>query len=253
MTGSSPPTAELQRSRRLPSASASASASATATATASSLRPAVFLDKDGTLVIDVPYNVDPSKLRFSDHAVDALLLLQQAGYALVVVTNQAGIALGRFTRQAFAQLELALTRQLAEQGVRLDGIYLCPHRADGAGAASCLCRKPAPGMLRQAALAHRLDLERSWMVGDILDDVEAGHRAGCRSVLLDVGNETIWRMSPLREPDHRCADLLEAARVIVACGHRPADAVPSVACSVPSVPRPERVGRHGDAQVTPPA
>jgi len=71
-------------------------------------------------------------------------------------------------------------------------------------------------MLRQAARAHRLDLRRSWMIGDILDDVEAGRRAGCRSVLLDVGNETVWRRSPLREPDHRAPDLLDAARHIVA-------------------------------------
>jgi histidinol phosphatase-like enzyme len=70
-------------------------------------------------------------------------------------------------------------------------------------------------MLRQAASDHGVDLERSWMIGDILDDVEAGRRAGCRTVLLDVGNETVWRMSALREPHHRCPDLLHAADLIV--------------------------------------
>jgi hypothetical protein len=80
----------------------------------------------------------------------------------------------------------------------------------------CLCRKPAPGLLRQAARAHRIDLQRSWMIGDILDDIEAGRRAGCRPVLLDVGSETVWRMSPLRTPHHRAPNLLEAARAIIA-------------------------------------
>ena len=179
-------------------------------------RPAVFIDKDGTLIVDVPYNVDAALLRFTPHALEGLQLLDRAGYALVVVTNQPGIAAGRFTRAEFARLQHALvTRVLHVAGVELAGFYTCPH-APAAPASACLCRKPAPGMLRQAALAHRFDLGRSWMIGDILDDVEAGRRAGCRSVLLDVGNETEWRRSPLREPQHRAADLLDAARHIVA-------------------------------------
>ena len=179
-------------------------------------RPAVFIDKDGTLIVDVPYNVDAALLRFTPHALEGLQLLDRAGYALVVVTNQPGIAAGRFTRAEFARLQHALvTRVWQEAGVELAGFYTCPH-APAAPASACLCRKPAPGMLRQAALAHRFDLGRSWMIGDILDDVEAGRRAGCRSVLLDVGNETEWRRSPLREPQHRAADLLDAARHIVA-------------------------------------
>jgi phosphoglycolate phosphatase-like HAD superfamily hydrolase len=71
-------------------------------------------------------------------------------------------------------------------------------------------------MLRQAALSNRLDLKRSWMVGDVLDDVEAGRRAGCQTVLLDVGHEVEWRLSPLREPEHRASDLLDAARFMIA-------------------------------------
>jgi histidinol phosphatase-like enzyme len=81
---------------------------------------------------------------------------------------------------------------------------------------ACACRKPAPGLLRQAAAEHGIDLAQSWMVGDILDDIEAGRRAGCRTVLLDVGNETVWHRTPLREPHHLCADLLAAAQTIVA-------------------------------------
>jgi D-inositol-3-phosphate glycosyltransferase len=181
---------------------------------------AVFLDKDGTLVEDVPYNTDPAKLRFTPRALPALQALAHDGYALVMVTNQGGLASGRIRPEEFERLRLALLARLSDEaGIRLHGVYVCPHAPGPDGEPLCLCRKPAAGLLRQAASAHGLDLKRSWMVGDILDDVEAGRRAGCRSVLLDVGNETEWRASPLRVPDHRCADLWEVAQLIT--GHAP--------------------------------
>jgi len=177
---------------------------------------AVFVDKDGTLIDNVPYNVDPALVRFTRSALVGLRALADAGYAIIVVTNQPGLATGRFTRGEFAALESALRRRVRdESGVEITAIYCCPHAPSPGGRIGCLCRKPAPGLLRQAARAHRLDLARCWMVGDILDDVEAGHRAGCRSVLLDVGNETEWKLSPIRAPEARCADLAEAARFIL--------------------------------------
>jgi histidinol-phosphate phosphatase family protein len=176
----------------------------------------VFVDKDGTLIDNVPYNVDPALVRFTRSALVGLRALADAGYAIIVVTNQPGLATGRFTRGEFAALESALRRRVRdESGVEITAIYCCPHAPSPGGRIGCLCRKPAPGLLRQAARAHRLDLARCWMVGDILDDVEAGHRAGCRSVLLDVGNETEWKLSPIRAPEARCADLAEAARFIL--------------------------------------
>jgi len=187
-------------------------------------RRAVFLDKDGTLVEDVPYNVDPARLRLTPHAAEGLRLLQASGYLLIVVTNQPGLALGHFDRAALARLQAALVRLLAGQGVSLAGFHACPHAASAdPKRPNCLCRKPAPGLLRQGAQAHGVDLARSWMVGDILHDVEAGRRAGCRTVLLDVGNETQWQMSPLRQPHHRCPDLLEAARTILRADGQPLD------------------------------
>jgi D-glycero-D-manno-heptose 1,7-bisphosphate phosphatase len=164
-------------------------------------RPAVFLDKDGTLIVDLPYSTDPDTIRFTPDAPQALRRLAGAGFALIVVTNQAGLATGRLSRQDFAAMQRALEqRVLAEAGVPLDGWFTCPHSPGPDGAPRCLCRKPAAGLLRQARTAHGVDLARSWMVGDVLDDVEAGRRAGCRTILLDVGNETAWRRSPLREP-----------------------------------------------------
>lgn len=180
-------------------------------------RRAVFIDKDGTLVVDVPHNVDPRLLRFMPNALAGLQCLDRAGYALVIVTHQPGLAAGRVTRGEFARLQKTLVDRLCnEAGVGVAGFYTCPHAPALGPTPACLCRTPAPGLLRQAALAHRLDLARSWMVGDTLDDVEAGRRAGCRSVLVDVGSETEWRRSPLREPEQRAIDLLDAARRIVA-------------------------------------
>jgi D-glycero-D-manno-heptose 1,7-bisphosphate phosphatase len=194
---------------------------------ASASRPAVFLDKDGTLVEDVPYNVDPARLVFTAGALPALALLAEAGYALVVVTNQPGLASGRFSRSDFALLERALMRRgRDEAGVDIAAVYACPHAPAVGRSPACLCRKPAPGLLRRASLEMRLDLARSWMVGDTLDDIEAGRRAGCRTVLLDVGHETLWRMSPLRTPHHRCGDLFEAAQRIVEATGEHLDASP---------------------------
>lgn len=195
---------------------------------------AVFIDKDGTLIENVPYNVDPAQLRFTPHALEGLQMLGGAGYALVIVTNQPGLASGRFTRAQFSVLQRALAARLRDEGgIELAGFYACPHAPGPGGAPACLCRKPSPGMLRQAAMAQRFDLARSWMVGDILDDVEAGRRAGCRSILLDVGNETLWRLSPLRTPHHRCADLREAARHILSSELRLVAAAPVASMELP--------------------
>ena len=180
------------------------------------LRRAAFLDKDGTLVENVPYNVDPAKLKLTPHAVEGLGLLQDKGFRLIVVTNQSGLARRYFDRAALNRVHAALSAMLLAEGIHIDDYFVCPHApAATKMEPGCLCRKPAPGLLRQAALVHHIDLPRSWMVGDILNDVEAGHRAGCRSVLMDVGNETEWRLSPIRMPDLRVPDLLEAARGIL--------------------------------------
>lgn len=177
--------------------------------------PAVFVDKDGTLVEDRPYNVDPARMRFTAGALDGLRLLHAHGFRIVVVTNQPGVALGYFGLDALLRLRQALARRLARAGVPLAGFYACPHAPGPAAGPPCACRKPAPGLLQQAARAHGLDLARSWMVGDILDDVEAGQRAGCRSVLLDVGNETLWQHGPWRTPHVRAMNLHDAALQIV--------------------------------------
>lgn len=178
----------------------------------SAYKPAVFFDKDGTLVVDVPYNVSPQQIRFCPGADAAIALLHRAGFALFVVTNQPGIALGFFDRAALADVETAISKRFAQNGAELAGFYFCPHD----GSTPCTCRKPAPGMLEVARREHNLDLSRSWLIGDILNDVEAGNRAGCRSILIDNGNETVWLPGPMRQPCYKAANLEDAAHFILA-------------------------------------
>jgi len=179
---------------------------------------AAFLDKDGTLIDDVPFNVDPALIRLAPGAEEGLPLLHRAGFRLIVVSNQSGVARGLFPESALVAVEARVRSLLGRLGVPLAGFSYCPHHPGGAVAGyahACDCRKPAPGMIVRAAREQGLDLGRSWLVGDILDDVEAGRRAGCRTVLIDNGNETEWVLTPGREPDHRAGDLAAAARIIV--------------------------------------
>src|SRR4051812_24049668 len=149
---------------------------------------AVFLDKDGTLIEDVPYNVDPARIRLTAGAAEGVRLLAAEGYRLVVVSNQSGVARGLFAEEALAGVERRLRELLADSGVELAGFYYCPHHPAGAVEAyrqTCECRKPQPGMLRRAARELDLHLQRAWLVGGILHDVEAGRRGGGRPPLLE--------------------------------------------------------------------
>ncbi len=151
---------------------------------------AVFLDKDGTLVDDVPYNVDPDLIRLAPGADEGLPALRDLGYRLFVVSNQSGVARGLFPESALVAVERRLRELLGALGVALDEFYYCPHHPQGRVKpydVDCDCRKPSPGLIRRAATAHHLDLDHSWLIGDILDDIEAGHRAGCRTLLIDSG------------------------------------------------------------------
>jgi histidinol-phosphate phosphatase family protein len=180
---------------------------------------AIFLDKDGTLVEDVPYNVDPARVRLAPGAVEGLSVLHAAGYRLIVISNQSGVARGLFPESALEGVELRLRQLLDAAGVPLDGFYYCPHHPEGTlrdYAVSCACRKPEPGLILRAARERAIEPARSWFVGDILDDVEAGRRAGCRTVLIDNGNETTWKLGPMRRPHLVAADLAQAARLILA-------------------------------------
>lgn len=156
-------------------------------------RPAVFLDRDGTLIENVPYLDDPARLELFPDAAIALQRLRAAGFACVLVTNQSAIGRGRLTEARLAEIHDEMSRRLAAGGAGLDAIYHCPVAPAVDEPDPRLVehpdRKPGPGMLLRAAEALGLDLASSWMVGDSLSDVVAGWNAGCRgSILVRTGH-----------------------------------------------------------------
>ena len=173
---------------------------------------AVFIDKDGTLIDDVPYNIDPRKVKLAEGAWPALLRMKKAGFRLVVVSNQSGIARGWFEESDLLPVNREIQALLAPHGVEIDAFYYCPHGPDD----HCACRKPTPGMILHAANEQGIDCMRSWMIGDTLNDVEAGNRAGCGTIHLDNGNETEWKTGSLRQPLYSVRALQEAADIV--CG-----------------------------------
>ena len=182
-------------------------------------RRAVFLDKDGTLIEDIPYNVDPLRIQLTANAAEGLRTLYTCGYALIVISNQSGVARGYFTESALRAVEQRLDQLLVTAGVQLTDFYYCPHHPHGsvqAYARECWGRKPAPGLILKAAQEHGIDVSESWFIGDILDDIEAGRRAGCRTVLLDNGHETEGRVTQLRSADFVASSVQTAAEIIVA-------------------------------------
>jgi D-glycero-D-manno-heptose 1,7-bisphosphate phosphatase len=174
----------------------------------------IFLDKDGTLLKDIPFNVDPKKMVFAKGAKEGVRNLALAGFAFIVVTNQKGVALGKFKEEDLTIVHSRLKEMMEEIGARLLNFYYCPHLPEGKipmYSKICHCRKPAPGLLCQAMTDFDTDLANSWMIGDILDDVEAGNRVGLNTILLNSGHETLWEKGEFRVPDFVVPDLKQAA------------------------------------------
>jgi D,D-heptose 1,7-bisphosphate phosphatase len=178
---------------------------------------AVFLDRDGTLIVNRHYGSDPDGIELLGGVTEGLVALREAGYKLLLVSNQSGVARGYFDEEAVAHMHDRLQRTLDRHGVALDGLEYCPHHPEGVlpyYAVECSCRKPAPGMLRRAARKHGVNLSASWMVGDIEADVEAGRRAGARTVL-------VGRDKSSTSPDFRAQDFAGAVRHILGGSDEP--------------------------------
>jgi len=145
-----------------------------------SLRPALFLDRDGTLMEEVDHCHDPAKVRAYQGAAEALSRARSLGWSIIIITNQSGIGRGYFSRDQFLEVQGELTRQL---GGTIDATYMSPDLPD----TGSLRRKPAPGMILEAAEEHGIDLARSFMVGDRNLDIECGRNAGVKTILVQTG------------------------------------------------------------------
>lgn len=177
---------------------------------------AVFFDRDGTLIEDSGYLSHPDQVKLLDGAAEVLKELQLLGYKTVVVSNQSGVARGIVSEEMLGRIHERLQELLALKGAALDGIYYCPYHPDGVipkYRRDSDLRKPQPGMLLAAAEAMDLDLKQSWMIGDSGRDVEAGRRAGCRTILVRSGPPDP-NDAPDCRPDHVAVNIREAANMI---------------------------------------
>lgn len=185
-------------------------------------RPAVFLDRDGTINEDVGYLTDPNEFRLLPKTAEGIKLLKQAGFKVIVISNQSGIARGLFSEEVLRKINKKMQDELLNRGTFLDAIYFCPHHPDIGEPPyrqDCYCRKPEPGLLLRAAKIHRINLAHSYTVGDKLSDIEAGRGAGCRTILL-LRNEAQNALGKAKKlpwktkPDYIASNLYTAAQLI---------------------------------------
>jgi D-glycero-D-manno-heptose 1,7-bisphosphate phosphatase len=184
---------------------------------------AVFLDRDGTIIEDAGYIGEISGIKFLPMVGEAIKLLNESGFKVIITTNQAGVARGYFTEEAVREVNRYIEETLAQQGALIDRTYYCPHHTEGVVKEyrkECHWRKPNPGMIEAAAREFGIDLKDSFVIGDKLSDIEAGYRVECRTVLLtnqeapEGGGETALT------PDYIAADLYEAVKWLVSAANQ---------------------------------
>lgn len=169
------------------------------------MKRAVFLDKDGTLVKNIPFDVDPRKIKFLPGVIEGLKILQSSNFKLIVVTNQSGIARGFFKEKEFIEYKNYLKKLLIQNGVSVDNFFYCPHYPTGQipkYTIDCFCRKPMPGLFIKATKELGINLTESWMIGDVLEDIEAGKKAGCKTVLVNESDGNKWKFNKFNTPDY---------------------------------------------------
>ncbi len=179
---------------------------------------AVFLDRDGTLIEDVGYLSDEKNIRILSGAAEAVQIFNKAGFKTVMVTNQAAIARGIISEDRFGEINSEIIARFSFLGARFDAVYYCPHHPkEGKGEylLECSCRKPLPGMLLKAAEELDLDLSRSFMIGDRSKDIEAGIKAGCKTVLVPTDGVGITEEKKSLHPDYRARNILAAAKWVI--------------------------------------
>ncbi len=178
---------------------------------------AIFLDRDDTLIEDPGYINSPEQVKLLDGVAEALIELKALGYKLVVVTNQSAVARGIVTEKVLGEIHKRLEQLLAEKKAFLDGIYYCPYHPEGAVAKyrkESEFRKPNPGMLLKAAEEMDLDLGQSWCVGNSISDMEAGLRAGCKTILIDLPSHQQQLEPGQPRPNYKAVNIKEVVNII---------------------------------------
>lgn len=172
---------------------------------------AVFLDRDGTICEDVDYLSRPDELKIFPFGAEAVRMLNENGFLVILITNQSGIARGFFDENALHEIHEKLASELVEQNAKLDAIYFCPHNSVD----DCDCRKPKTGMIEQATKDFSIDLENSWMIGDKAIDVETGFNAKTKTVLVmsGYGRQEIKNLK--KQPTITVENLLFAVKEIL--------------------------------------
>lgn len=172
---------------------------------------AVFLDRDGTIARNVPYCSRPEDLELLPGVGEGIRLLNESGFVVVIITNQSGIARGYFTEETLAKIHQKMKDDLAKCGAHIDAIYYCPHHPND----GCDCRKPKPALAFQAAKEHHIDLTQSFFIGDKLQDIEAGHLAGCKAVLISPIETSEILLQAEVKPDFTAPHFMQAAQVLL--------------------------------------
>lgn len=175
-------------------------------------RRVVFLDRDGTVIVDKHYLSDPAAVELESGAASGLARLMKLGFRLIGITNQSGVAKGMFDMAAVTRVNDRVAQLLEPHGVLIEHWYVCPHDAD----AGCACRKPAPGMMHEAARELGVDLAKSFVIGDKLSDVELGMTTGACCILVQTGKGAALSTAARSQGHHVVRDLDEAATAIAA-------------------------------------
>jgi D,D-heptose 1,7-bisphosphate phosphatase len=167
---------------------------------------AVFLDRDGTIARDVHYCRRPEDFKLFKDVPLSIKMLNEKGYKTVIITNQSGLARGYFTEETLTRIHQKMKDELAAAGATIDAIYYCPHHPDE----KCDCRKPGTAMFRKAAKDLNIDLVSSFMIGDTEKDINAGLKAGCKTILLTTNGADLSA-----NPDHKAGSFAEAVSWIL--------------------------------------
>ncbi|MBN3032498.1 MAG: D-glycero-beta-D-manno-heptose 1,7-bisphosphate 7-phosphatase [Candidatus Saganbacteria bacterium] len=179
---------------------------------------AVFLDRDGTLIEDSGYISSPDQIKFIPGAIEAVKRLNEAGYKVVIISNQAGVARGLLAENMLQTIDKIIHREVLSGGGHIDASYYCPHHPEHGVypyKQACECRKPHPGMLKRAVREKDLELAGSFMIGDKSSDIETGKRAGTKTVFVRTGHGRDEEKKLKEKPDHTADNLAAAARWIL--------------------------------------